>query len=114
MREEPLGGKGLTGPICPSLFLNPFPPRPAKTVPFVSLLCLTLYNFTRQGRASGWERVKRNFYCFVRQKDLYETLGVNRDATPEEIKKAYRRVIYIFVLIAYNAYVKLDIEQTFT
>ena len=36
---------------------NPFSPRPAKTVPFVSLLCLTLYNFTRQGRATGWERV---------------------------------------------------------
>ena len=37
---------------------NPFSPRPAKTVPFVSLLCLTLYDITRQGRASGWERVK--------------------------------------------------------
>ena len=53
-----LGGKGLTGPTCPSLFLNPFSPRPAKTVPFVSLLCLMLYYFTHQGRASGWERVK--------------------------------------------------------
>ena len=58
VKGEPLGGKGLTGPICPSLFLNPFSPRPAQTVPFVSLLCLTLYDFTRQGRASGWERVK--------------------------------------------------------
>ena len=53
-----MGGKGLTGPTCPSLFLNPFSPRPAKTVPFVSLLHLTLYDFTRQGRASGRERVK--------------------------------------------------------
>ncbi|XP_028393561.1 dnaJ homolog subfamily C member 5-like isoform X2 [Dendronephthya gigantea] len=26
------------------------------------------------------------------QKDLYETLAVDRDATPEEIKKAYRRM----------------------
>ena len=60
LKGEPLGGKGLTGPtcICPSLFLNPFSPRPAKTVTFVSLLCLTLYDFTRQVRASGWERVK--------------------------------------------------------
>ena len=44
--------------ICHCTFpFNPFSPRPAKTVPFVSLLCLTLHNFTRQGRASGWERV---------------------------------------------------------
>ena len=56
---EPLSGKGLTGPTCPSLFLNPFSPRLAKTIHFVSLLCLTLYNFTRQGRASGWERVNK-------------------------------------------------------
>ena len=34
-------------------------PRPAKTVPFVILLCLTPDDFTRQGRASGWERVKK-------------------------------------------------------
>ena len=44
------GGKGLTGPICPSLFLNPFPPRPAETS--IILLCLmpdyfTLYNTKR-------------------------------------------------------------------
>ena len=25
---EPLSGKWLTGPICQSPFLNPFPPRP--------------------------------------------------------------------------------------
>ena len=59
--------------------INLFSPSLAKTVPFVSLLCLTLYDFThqgreplggkgltlsntpdnspRQGRASGWERV---------------------------------------------------------
>ena len=30
---------------------------PVKTVPFVSLLCLTLYDFMHQGRSSGWERV---------------------------------------------------------
>ena len=50
---EPLGvgGKGLTGPICPSLFLlNPFPPKPAKTGPFIILLCLTPDDFTHQGR----------------------------------------------------------------
>ena len=33
-----LGNKGLTGPICPSLFRNPFPPRPSQTVPFIILL----------------------------------------------------------------------------
>ena len=47
----------LTGPICPTLFLNPFPPRLAKTIPFVILLCLMPDDFTRQWRASGWERV---------------------------------------------------------
>ena len=34
------GGKGLTGPIYPSLFLNPFSPRPTQTNYFVILLCL--------------------------------------------------------------------------
>ena len=29
-----------------------------KTIPFVVLLCVTDNNFTRQGRVSGWERVK--------------------------------------------------------
>ena len=38
---------------------NPFPPRVAKSSHFVSLLCLTPDDFTRQGRAPGWERVKR-------------------------------------------------------
>ena len=33
------------------------PPRPAKTGPFIILLCLTPDDFTCQGRASGWERV---------------------------------------------------------
>ena len=37
--------------------INPFSPRPAKTGHFVILLCRTPYNFTRQGRASRWERV---------------------------------------------------------
>ena len=40
------------------LFLDPFPPRPAKTGPFIILLCLTPDDFTHQRRASGWERVK--------------------------------------------------------
>ena len=56
---EPLGGKGLTGPICPSSSLTfPLPVRP-KPPPYVILLCLMSDDFTRQGRASGWERVKR-------------------------------------------------------
>ena len=52
-----MGGKGLTGTICSSLFLNPFSPRPAQTGPFIILLSLTPDNFTPQGRACGWERV---------------------------------------------------------
>ena len=58
IKGELLGGKGLTRPICPSLFLNPFSPRLANTGHFVILLFLTPYNFTHQRRASGWERVK--------------------------------------------------------
>ena len=53
VKGEPLGGKGLTEPICPSLFLNPFPPRAAKSGHFVILLCLTPDDFTRQRRAPG-------------------------------------------------------------
>ena len=56
VKGEPLGGKGLTGPICTSLFLNSFPPSVAKTALFVTLLCLTPDDFTPQGRTSGWER----------------------------------------------------------
>ena len=56
-KREPLGGKGLTEPVCPSLFLNPFPPRLTKSGHYVILLCLTPDDFTRQMRASGWERV---------------------------------------------------------
>ena len=59
-----MGGKGLTGPICPYMYLllNSFPPRLAKTVLIVFLLCVTPDNFTHQGRASGWERVKQLGY----------------------------------------------------
>ena len=59
VKGEPLSGKGLTEPICPSLFLNTFPPRAAKRGHFVVLLCLTPDDFTRQGerRAPGWGRV---------------------------------------------------------
>ena len=32
-----LGGKGLTGPICSSLFLNSFPPKPTLLVFFYSV-----------------------------------------------------------------------------
>ena len=38
--------------------INLSSPRLAKTVPFVILLCLMADDFTRQWRASGWERVK--------------------------------------------------------
>ena len=40
------------------LLVLPFPPRVAKTSSFVILLCLMSDDFTHQGRASGWERVK--------------------------------------------------------
>ena len=59
-----LGEERLTGPNCPSLFLNPFSPRPAKTSPFVILLCLTPEDFARQGRAPGWERVNWTSYSW--------------------------------------------------
>ena len=56
VKGEPLGGKELiTEPICPSLFLNPFPPRAAKSEHFVILLCLT----------PGWERVKNNLFMYL-------------------------------------------------
>ena len=62
---EPLGGKGLTGPICPSSSLT-FPlGKPTKTVPFVIWLCLTPDDFTRQRRALGWERFKGNIQILV-------------------------------------------------
>ena len=51
-------GKGLTRPICSSLFLNPFPPRPAKTGSSIILLCLMPDNFNNQRRGSGLEMVK--------------------------------------------------------
>ena len=54
-----MGEKRLTGPICPSLFFNPFTPRPAKTGPFIVLLCLTL-----GGKAFGGERVTNRDYHF--------------------------------------------------
>ena len=40
-----MGGKGLTGPICPSLFIH--------------LFCLMPDDLTRRGKTSEWERVKR-------------------------------------------------------
>ena len=40
LSREPLDGKGLTGPICPSLFLNAFSPKPAK------FYCLMPEDFT--------------------------------------------------------------------
>ena len=42
----------LSANACIKLKFNPFPPRPAKTSPFVILLCLTQGNFTREGKAS--------------------------------------------------------------
>ena len=44
--------------------------QPAQTAPFVILLCLTPDNFTRQWRASGWERLGLN--RSTDQKIIYE------------------------------------------
>ena len=44
--------------ICALTF--PLPDRPK---PFVILLCLTPDDFTRQWRASGWERVNEDQLC---------------------------------------------------
>ena len=58
-------GRVLTGPICPSLFINPLLPRPTKTSTFIILLCLTPNHFTCQRRAFGWERVNNiNKYIY--------------------------------------------------
>ena len=40
---------------------NFFSSTPAKTIPFVILLCLTADDFTRRGRASGWERIDTTY-----------------------------------------------------
>ena len=64
-----MGWRGLTGPICPSLFLNFFSPSPAKTVPFVILLSIN----ARQSNASResvpvcvWERVSWKFSTTIK------------------------------------------------
>ena len=55
INRESLGGKGITGPIPPSFWLNPFPPRSAT---LLILFCLMPGEFTCQGRDFGWERVE--------------------------------------------------------
>ena len=71
IKGEPIGGKGLTGPICPSLFLNPFPPIPAKTVPFVNYF--TLFNarqlyLSRGAPDSGFYYLARYQICLIVKK----------------------------------------------
>ena len=55
--------------------LNPFPPTPAKTTPFVILLCLMPDDFTRQERASRRENMKYLLWvyhcCLDKQNVLY-------------------------------------------
>ena len=57
--------------------LNHFPPRPTQTIPFVILLWLNPNDFTRQGRASEWERVE----CKLK----YEKVGVPADMTRSNV-----------------------------
>ena len=56
-KGEPLGGKGFKLDLSAHLSSLTFSPRLAKNGHFVILLCLMPYDFTRQARASGWERV---------------------------------------------------------
>ena len=42
------------------------PPRAAKSGHFVILLCITPDDFTCKRRASGWERVNKAIFTFVR------------------------------------------------
>ena len=44
------------------MYGNSFPHRPAKTVPFVILPCITPGNFTHQRRVSGQEMVNWAFW----------------------------------------------------
>ena len=52
-----------------------FPPRVAKSGHFVIFLCLTPDDFTRQRRASGWERVKG--ICFISTHSVCFLYGKN-------------------------------------
>ena len=49
--------------------------RPAKTTPFIILLCLTPDYFTHQGRGYGWERVN-NYTYNLKCKSKYKKVGV--------------------------------------
>ena len=67
-----------------NLILSSFPPRLAKTAPFVILLCLTPDDFTCQGRASGWERVKSicDFLAFFSHIFLIVCFSPEQDMCP--------------------------------
>ena len=58
VRRGPLGGKGLAEPICPSLFLNPFPPRPT---PFNYTLLLHQIFLLE----SHWVEKGYNIYIYI-------------------------------------------------
>ena len=55
-------------------------PDQPKLVPFVILLCLTPDDFTHQGTASGWERVKigKSIYLIPKQ-NIIPTRNIDSD-----------------------------------
>ena len=76
VKGEPLGRKGLTEPICPSLFLNPFPPRATKSIHFVIVYTVSNVRRFYSSNESLWvgkgfnvkygnERIKRNHQQIV-------------------------------------------------
>ena len=78
IKGEPLGGKGSLGLNLLIFFLNPFwlPRSAIKPPPCYFTLCLMPDDFTCQGRASGWERVRtRNTKYFTLYIYMYLTWG---------------------------------------
>ena len=81
--------------------INPFSPRPAKTVHFVSLLCLTLYDFTRQGRASGWERVKQ-LLCRSNLEERVSYCSILSGLVLMFVQTSFFIYLYIYFLVRRN------------
>ena len=66
VKGEPLGGKWLTGPICPYLFLNPSPARPQKTgAPFSFISC-------RLFSSNSFSKLPHPMICYSKQSRKWE------------------------------------------